>query len=185
MSFAPRGSQPLLPANVVPRAPPGMKPATSPSHRVAFREAVTANAAMGSTPTTAQQRGGGGGGGGEGSRIIDHYVLASQLHASMSSGTEVHSAKHRMTGETVTMKAVDRANLAAAGRVPITHSTPLYAQLEHEHIARLHEVFDSHRFVQVQEWVPGAPRHARMPPPCPATLRMHEARCMQTHACTA
>jgi len=90
-----------------------------------------------------------------GSRIVDHYALTQQVHTSTSTGTELHAGRHRLTGEMVALKAFDRTASNAVGRVPLAHTTALHAQLEHEHIVRLHEVFDSQRLVHVLEWVPG------------------------------
>ena len=60
-----------------------------------------------------------------------------------------------MTGQKVVLKAFDRQRFSASGRVPIAHSTLLHARIEHEHICRLYEVFDSQRVVHVIEYVHG------------------------------
>ena len=150
--FAKPGSKPLLPANTTPTPPRGPKTAEG-RPRVMFRDAAAPPTAP--VANKAVRPGNQGTAGGDGGRIIDHYILTQQIHVSTTTNAEIHCGRHRLTGELVTMKAIDRAHLAAAGRVPCAHSTPLYAQLEHEHIVRLHEVFDSQRMVLVLEWVPG------------------------------
>ena len=84
-----------------------------------------------------------------GQRIIDDYALAGTLHQSSSTGTELHAAQHNLTAGSVVLKAADRRLLLAAGCVPMAQTTPLHSKLEHDHIVRLHEAFDTERFVQV------------------------------------
>ena len=86
------------------------------------------------------------------SRIIDAYNLVEHVHTSSTFGTEVHVARHRSTNELVVLKAVERSH---SRPVSMTAAAALHARLEHEHIARLHEVFDSERLVLVLEMVEG------------------------------
>ena len=74
------------------------------------------------------------------------------MHTSSSTSTEVHVARHRKTGEFVILKAVARSQ---SRPVSVTAAAVLHAKLEHEHIARLHEIFDSERLVLVMEIVEG------------------------------
>ena len=92
------------------------------------------------------------------SRIVDQYELTETLHVSQITGTEVHVARHRKTGELVVLKAIDPQRvypLVKNGRAPLAATMALHAQLEHANVARLHEVFDSQRLVVVMEHVPG------------------------------
>jgi serine/threonine protein kinase len=82
-----------------------------------------------------------------------HFLPPVQhVHTSTATGTELHVARHRLTGELVVMKAMERKALSLVPAVP---GSVLHAKLEHEHIARLHEVFDSQRLVIVMEHVEG------------------------------
>ena len=83
--------------------------------------------------------------------IADHYEVTSPMHAS-STGTEIHLAKHRRTGELVVLKAIDRR---PGGKSACTAAACYHARLEHEHICHLHEIFDSVRLVLVLEYVKG------------------------------
>ena len=93
-----------------------------------------------------------------GIRIIDYYEPTDHVHTSQVTGTEVHLAKHRLTGEIVVLEAMDPTRVHPGiknPRTPLAATTALHALLEHQHIARLHEVFDSERMVCVLEHVPG------------------------------
>ena len=165
MSFAPRNSKPVV-LPPLPRPPTGGNDA-----RASFRDAANASAilsklaqpkavrnkpaplrrvpSVGSAQPPAPRPAP------PGQRIIDDFTPAGALHQSSSTGTELQVAQHNLTGAPVVLKAADRRLLSAAGRVSMAHATPLHRKLEHDHIIRLHEVFDSERFVQVLEWVPG------------------------------
>ena len=163
MAFAPRGSRPVIKPSApllatIPRPPSCAKTESTSSPnaaRVAFRDAVFRDAASAAPPVTNGGKSADSAGTTGAGRIVDHYTLTHHLHTSVATGTDVHAARHRLTGEIVVMKAMDRSQLAAAGRVPSAHTSALHARLEHEHIVRLHEVFDSQRLVHVLEWVPG------------------------------
>ena len=144
-----RGLPKANPAPPKPTAPNAAKNASNAPTKVAFKDAA---AAVMSRPKSGRQRGGAAS---DGSRIVDHYQVIANLHTSQAAGTELCVATHRMTGQKVVLKAFDRQRFSASGRVPIAHSTLLHARIEHEHICRLYEVFDSQRVVHVIEYVHG------------------------------
>jgi len=85
-------------------------------------------------------------------RIIDHYEIIQTLHTSQT-GTEITLGVHRRTGETVVLKAVDRSK--QGGKASPTATAVYHAQVDHEHVCAMHEIFDSQRLVMVIEHVPG------------------------------
>jgi len=84
-------------------------------------------------------------------RICDWYDVGRKLHASLVTGCEIFCALHKITGELVAIKAVDRAKLGRNYAQPVN----LYSKLQHPHICQLLEVFDSQHFVMVCEIVDG------------------------------
>ena len=88
-------------------------------------------------------------------RITDYYEVVEMLHASSNSGTEVHLARHRLTGEMVVMKALDRTRL---NRGMICTAAGYHARIaHHEHVARflsLYDVAEMGRVILVLERVP-------------------------------
>ena len=85
-------------------------------------------------------------------RIIDSYEVVEPLYTS-ALGTEVCIACHRRTGEPVVLKAIDRSK--HVGKTSPMAAAVYHAQVEHEHVCALHEIFDSERLVLVQEFVQG------------------------------
>ena len=61
-------------------------------------------------------------------RIVDQYELTQHLHTSQITGTEVHVARHRKTGELVVLKAIDPQRmlpLVKNARTPLAATTVL------------------------------------------------------------
>lgn len=87
----------------------------------------------------------------ESTKIIDFYEVLDTLYVS-ALGTEIHLGVHKLTGEHVVMKVLDKKKTPPSAS--IAH-VKYYSKLNHPHIARCLDVFDTERLVFVLEAVDG------------------------------
>ena len=89
-------------------------------------------------------------------RMIDLYDTAELLHRS-ATGTELVVGIHKLTGETVVIKAIEHSSCNQNVRRLLGPAVEKYAKLNHPHICQLYESFDSLRLLLVLEAVDGVP----------------------------
>ena len=84
-------------------------------------------------------------------RVIDLYDTGKMIHRSKT-GTELAVGYHKLTGETVVIKAMDSSKYP---KKQLQLSLEKYSRLQHPHICQLYESFDSLRVIMVLEPVDG------------------------------
>ena len=84
-------------------------------------------------------------------RVIDLYDTCEMIHRSKT-GTELAVGYHKLTGETVVIKAMDASKFP---KKQLQLSLEKYSRLHHPHICQLYESFDSLRVILVLEPVDG------------------------------
>ena len=87
-------------------------------------------------------------------RMIDLYDTAELLHRSKT-GTELVVGIHKLTGETVVIKAIEHSVYNQQAKKLLGAAVEKYAKLNHPHICQLYESFDSLRLLLVLEAVEG------------------------------
>ena len=87
-------------------------------------------------------------------RMIDLYDTAELLHRSKT-GTELVVGIHKLTGETVVIKAIEHSIYNQQAKKLLGAAVEKYAKLNHPHICQLYESFDSLRLLLVLEAVEG------------------------------